>query len=48
MGYHTVTFQLGSAGLDRKVEVRFAGDGTFVWLTASADKSYESPFPGTP
>lgn len=48
MGYHTVTFQLGSAGLDRKVEVRSAGDGTFVWLTASADKSYERPFPGTP
>jgi hypothetical protein len=45
MGYATVTFQLSGAGRDRKVEVRFEGDGTFATLHASADKSYERTFP---
>lgn len=48
MGYETVTFTLGGAGLDRKVEVRFKRDGTFATLEASADKSYEKDFPAAP
>jgi hypothetical protein len=47
MGHETVTFQLGRAGLDRKVEVRFERDGTFATLEASADKSYEKAFPAS-